>query len=370
MKTPSPFAVIVAPGIAACTSRVHAKQDAELTSRPAIMRRRGYLSLFAAAVTLIAAQGASGSGAMQTAPTDPEHILTERFQFSAEAVSQARSGQPIARMIAGRDRDELAVVGALRLDGDKKRLVDWVRNIEHFRHAAELGLTRAIESPPAAQSFAELVLDAKDLAALQACRPGRCDLRVPDEVMAKFQSGVAWGTPEASAKANALFAGMLTEYAAAYLHGGDAAVSNDFGDLLRSATTLYELAPDFTAYLQKFPGSKLAGVDQRFYWTNLTEASGSIISLHHLVVYRRPSGDVIIADKTFYASRYFDVAALVLSMQDTPDGKGYYLIAGSRARSSRLTGVTGRVLRGQVERAAAATVRMYLMWLRDSLAAR
>jgi hypothetical protein len=334
------------------------------------MGRREGLGLFAAAITLIAAHGASGSASMQTAPTDPEHILTERFQFSAEDVRQARSGQPIARMIAGRDRDEIAVVGALRLEGDKNRLVDWVRNIEHFRHAAELGLTRGIESPSAAESFAELVLDAKDLAALQACRPGRCDLRVPDEVAAKFQNGVAWGTPEAAAKANALFAGMLTEYAAAYRHGGDAAVGNDFGDLLRSATTLYELAPELAAYLQKFPASKVAGVDERFYWTNLTEASGSIISLHHLVVYRRPSGDVIIADKTVYASRYFDVAALVLSMHETPDGKGYYLIAGSRARSSRLTGVSGRVLRGQVERAAAATVKMYLVWLRDSLAAR
>jgi hypothetical protein len=332
---------------------------------------RGYLNLFAAAITLIgAAQGASGSGTMQTAPTEPEHILTERFRFSAEDVSLARSGQPIAGMIAGRNRDELAVVGAVRLDGDTKLLVDWIRNIEHFRHAAELGLTRAIESPPAAQSFSELVLDAKDLEALQACRPGHCDLRVPCEVMAKFQSGVPWGTPEASAKTNALFAGMLTEYAAAYLHGGDAAVGNDFGDLLRSASTLYELAPEFAAYLEKFPRSTLAGVDQRLYWTNLTEAWGSIISLHHLVVYRRPSGDVIIADKTFYASRYFDVAALVLSMRETPNGKGYYLIAGSRARSSRLTGVTGRVLRGQVERAAAATVKMYLVWLRDSLAAR
>ena len=57
-------------------------------------------------------------------------------------------------------------------------------------------------------------------------------------------------------------------------------------------------------------------------------------------------------------------------MQQTNDRKGYYLIAGSRARSYRLTGVTGRVLRGQVERAAISTVKMYLEWVRDSLAAR
>jgi hypothetical protein len=332
------------------------------------MRRRGYLSQFAVGITLIAAQVAPGQG-VQTS-VDPERVLNERFKFSAAEVNQAHAGQPVAKMIAGSARDELAVVGALRLDGDKKRLVDWVRKIERFRHDAELGLTRGIESPPAARAFAELVLDARDLAALRACRPGRCDLRLPEELMETLQSRVNWGTPEAAAQANAIVSSMLTDYAAAYLHGGDAAVFNDFGDLLRGATTLYQLAPEFADYLEKFPGRQLAGVDQRLYWTNLNETSGSLISLHHLVVYQRPSGDLIIADKTFYASRYFDVAALVLSMQDTPDGKGYYLIAGSRARSSTLTGVSGRVLRGQIERTAAATVRMYLEWLRDSLAAR
>ena len=83
-----------------------------------------------------------------------------------------------------------------------------------------------------------------------------------------------------------------------------------------------------------------------------------------------PDADVLIADKTIYASRYFDVAALVLSMQETLDGRGYYLIAASRARSSKLTGVGGRVLRGQVERSAVSTVKMYREWVRDSLNAR
>ena len=306
----------------------------------------------------------------QTAASDPERVLGERLQFSASEVEQARSGQPIARMIDGADRDELAVVGAIRLDGDKKRLVNWIRDVGQFRHMAELGLTRAISSPPAVGSFADLALDAKDLAALQSCRSGRCDLRLPDAAMTQFQSEVQWGTPDAATQANALAAKMLTGYAQSYLAGGDAAIGNDFGDLLRTATTLYALAPEFANYLERFPKSTLAGVDQRLYWTNMAEGSSSIISLHHLVVYQRPSGDVIIADKTIYASRYFDVAALVLSMQETADGRGYYLIAGSRARSSRLEGVAGRILRREVEKSATDTVRMYLGWIRDSLAAR
>jgi len=322
-------------------------------------------------LALVAPLAVAVAGERQTAPSDPERVLSERFQFSPEDIALARSGQPVARMmLASGARDELAVMGALRLDGDKKRLVDWVTNIQQFRHAAELGLTRSIGSPPALEAFADLSLDAKDLAALQACRPGRCDLRLPDDVIAKVQSEVPWGTPDAPARANAQAAAMLLGYAQAYLRGGDAALGNEFGQLLRSATTLYALAPEFATYLERFPAPTLAGVDHRLYWTNMTEGADSIISLHHLVVYRRPAGDVLIADKTIYASRLFDVAALVLSLQETVDGKGYYLIAGSRARSSKLTGVSGRVLRGQVERSAVSTVKMYLEWVRDSLNAR
>lgn len=322
-------------------------------------------------VALLVPPGVGGSSVLQqAAASDPERVLGERFQFSATEVEQARSGQPVARMIAVSDRNELAVVGAIRLDGDKKRLVDWIRDIGQFRHMAELGLTRAISSPPAVGSFADLVLDAKDLAALQACRSGRCDLRLSDAAITQFQSEVRWDAPDAATQANALAAKILTGYAQSYLAGGDAAIGNDFGDLLRSATTLYALAPEFANYLERFPTSTLAGVDQRLYWTNMAEGSSSIISLHHLVVYQRPSGDVIIADKTIYASRYFDVAALVLSMQETADGRGYYLIAGSRARSSRLEGLAGRILRREVEKSATDTVRMYLGWMRDSLAAR
>ena len=109
-------------------------------------------------LALVAPLAVVMAGATQRAPSDPERVLSERFQFSPEDVALARSGQPVARMmIASGARDELAVMGALRLDGDKKRLVNWVTNIQQFRHAAELGLTRAIGSPPAVEAFAELV---------------------------------------------------------------------------------------------------------------------------------------------------------------------------------------------------------------------
>ena len=97
-------------------------------------------------------------------------------------------------------------------------------------------------------------------------------------------------------------------------------------------------------------------------------ASDSILSLHHLVVYRSGANQVWVADKSIYSSRFIDAGLLAIGLYDAADGSGYYAIAGTRVRASRLGGIAGTVLRRQVQRSASDTVRMYLEWMRDSLA--
>ena len=306
----------------------------------------------------------------QTRAGDPQRLLAERFSFSQAEITQARSGQPVAKMIAGAGRDELAVGGAIRLDGDKNRVATWVQNIAHFRHAADLGLARVVDSPPTTASFADLTLDATDLADLQKCTNKACDLHLPVEFINDVHAKIGPGTSNTSREASALVRALFVEYAKAYLAGGDAALGNGFGDLLQRATTLFQLAPAFAGYLQRFPSATLDGVEQRLYWSSMPAGKASIVSLHHLVTYRPGGGDIVIADKTIYATRYFDAGGLVISLQDAADGRGYYLIAASRMASSDLTGVAGSVLRRQIQRSAVQTVEMYLGWLKDSLAQR
>jgi hypothetical protein len=304
----------------------------------------------------------------QTGRVDPERLLADHFRFSQDDLAQARGGQPVAKMLASTGRNELAIGGAIRLEGDKNRLAAWIRNIEQFRGSAELGLTRVVSSPPSVASFADLTLDATDLTALRKCTSSNCDLRLSIEAINDFNTKVQWGTPNAATQASALAREMFVGYAKAYLHGGDTALGNGFGDLLEGATNLYQLAPAFARYLRRFPSETLTGVEQRLYWSTMPVGKASIVSLHHLVIHRGTAGDIRIADKTIYASRYFDVGALVISLQDAVDGRGYYLIAGSRLKSSELTDIAGSLLRRQIQRAAVDTVRMYLGWLRDSLA--
>jgi hypothetical protein len=311
---------------------------------------------------IVAALTALGSVTLaeQGAGTTPEQILAERFQFTPKEIDQARQGQPAVKVHV--EGEELTAVGAVKLPGKKERLADWLKNIEHFRTSAELGTTHVIQLPPGPEAFAGVSLDSNDLAELKQCTPEHCALRLPADVLARV-------TSEGTAKANDIVRQMLLNYTNAYMKTGNAAVSPEMQGLIAKAKTMTDLSPELVTYLDAYPASAPAGVDQRFYWAAMPAGGTTIVSLHHLVQYRPRPNEIWIADKSLYATRYFDAGVLAIGLYDAPDGSGFYAIAGSRVKSSQLGGAAGTVLRRQIQRSAADTVKMYLEWLHDSLSA-
>ena len=315
-----------------------------------------------------------------TAPADPSQILAERFQFTPAEVAQAAQGQPIAKLLDGSARDELAVVGSLRIDGDMHRLVNWVRDIASFRKAAELGHATVISEPVTEAAFAGFVPDPRDLAALRTCRVAACDIRVSERAIQQFQQNVRWDDPQAGEQAAHVLRQMLADYAKAYITGGDRALgtyhnqkepraaADDFRTLLAGATNLKILAPELADYLEKFPQATLKGVDQRLYWTAVNDGADPVFTIHHLVVYAKSAREILIADKTIYSSRSFEAAALVLSVQASSDGRGFYATGAARVKSSKLSGIAARVLRSRIEKETLEGIKVYLGWIRDSLA--
>ena len=311
---------------------------------------------------------------------DPARTLSDRFQFTPKDIALATAGQPVAKLLSGSSRDELAVVGALRIDGDMHRLVNWVRDIAAFRKAAELGHATVVTQPVTEATFASFVLDQRDLAVLRTCRVGACAIRMSEPALQQLQRDVQWGGAQAGEQAAQVVRQMLAEYAKAYDAGGDAALgtyhnqkeprraADDFRTLLAGATNLKILVPEFADYLEKFPHATLQGVDQLLYWTTVTDGADPVFTLHHLVVYPKSAGEILIADKTIYSSRSFEAAALVLSVQSAVDGRGFYVVGAARVKSAKLSGVAARVLRSRIEKETLEGIRTYLVWMRDSLA--
>ena len=312
-------------------------------------------------------------------PLEMERALVERFGFSAAEIGQLRGGQVVVKTVPPLG-SEMAVLGVVRIPDDKERLVRWIRDVEGFRKAAELGVSGKLSSPPMINDFADLALDVGELAALQRCQPGNCALRLGDRAIARFRAEVDWTAADAGRRANLLTRQLMLGYAEAYLRGGDSAlgaahnerkprvVAEEFRALIQGATNLYALANPLATYLERFPKDPGLPVEEFLYWAKGGAGPEPSITLHHLVIQRDPGGSIYIANKQLYASRYMDASLLVLWLGTPPDGQGYYLLAGMRGRSSRLEGLTARLLRGRIEEESRAYVQIYLDWLRKSLA--
>jgi hypothetical protein len=312
-------------------------------------------------------------------PLDVERALVERFGFSTAEVGLVHGGQLVVKTLPTRESAEIGVLGVVRIPDDKERLVRWIRDVEGFRKAAELGVSRKLSSPPTINDFGELALNADELAALQKCQPGDCALRLGDRAIARFRSEVNWTAPDAGRRANLLTRQLMLGYAEAYLRGGDDAlggahnekkprvVADDFRTLISSATNLHALAAPLATYLERYPKAQLPGVEEFLYWAKGGAGPDPSILLHHLVIYRDPGGGIYVANKQLYASRYTDAALLVLWLGAPADGKGYYLLAGMRARTPQLEGFTARLLRTRVEEESRSYTEIYLDWIRKSL---
>jgi len=327
---------------------------------------------------LLAAVALTGLAARAT-QIDVGGLLTSRFGFSAAEVADVRGGQPVAKLLPANDASDIGVFGAVRVQADAARLVAWVKDVAQFRRAAELGDARRLSDPPRIEDFADLALDAKDVEALRECRPGKCDLRLGDEALQRFQAE-AWTAGDPAGRASALMRQLLLRQAQAYLAGGDAAlgaahnektprdVAENFHQVLWQSKALYDVAAPLASYLEGFPSARLPQSEQFVYWAKSTLGSDPVIALRQMVVYHPASGQVYIADKQIYASRYMDAALAVISLSTLAGGSGFDAIVGVRARSAMLEGLGARVLRGTVERSARDTAVMYLTWIRQSLA--
>jgi len=316
----------------------------------------------------------------QVQKIDAEKLLAERFGFSAAEIDQARAGQAVTKLLPARETTEVGVFGAVRITGTPDRLVYWLKDIAGFRKAAELGLSKKLSSPPQINDFADLSLGADELAALKACRPGQCDLRLGDAAIARFQAEVDWASPDAATRANLLTRQLMLSLAQAYLQGGDLALGtkhfektprvsvDEFHALLYQATNLYALARPFADYLENFPKASLPDAEQFLYWAQGGSGPDASISLHQVIISNPPGGVVLIADKQIYASRYTDAALTIITLASARDGNGYYAMAAARGRSTMLGGVAARLLRSRVEKASVETATMYLNWIQQSLA--
>jgi hypothetical protein len=328
---------------------------------------------------LLALVAASAIVRAQPAATlSTEALLRDRLGVAPADVARFTAGEILAATVRSTAPDEIAAAGAMRTAGDGRRLILWVRDIESFMRATGSVNVGAFSAPATAAEFARVPLDDVDFADLAACRPGRCEIRMPPAYLDRFQKEVNWKAPDARTQAAGLARALAAEYAAAYQEGGDKALGafhnqqqpnramQQFQDMLRRSTKVWDLAYPFVSYLETFPGARPAGLEDRFYWTRDAVGRKPVFTLHHVAIQELADGRVLVADKQFYATREIDAALVIALGIPTADFKSFDLIVSVKARAEGISGVAGRVLRGRIEKEMTAGLTMYLEWIRAS----
>jgi hypothetical protein len=317
---------------------------------------------FAAAVALAGIHVTAWT--FQAPASEPHTFLRTAGGFSSPDLAALERGEPVARIL-GTDRREVAVVGAIRIKAARERLIDRYRDVSKLRGSdmvLELGTFGDTPRPEDLQSH---TAEEYDLETIRDCKPGDCGVRVSAETMARFGREVNWRATDWREQAGSLWRRVLAEYAAAYRATGTLgdyrnkatplSVAEEFGVLFDESRYFAPAAPEFFAYLQGFPRTKLTGAEDILYWKKDDIGLRPITSITHLTLYTPPPAGApprrpaLIATKQIYATHYFD-AGLGLTLAFDDGAGGFYMVSINRARTRSLQSFMRSIVRSMVLR--------------------
>lgn len=320
---------------------------------------------------VLAARGQSPSGT----PPSPRDLLRDLARFSDADWAAIERGESVARLLET-DAREIAVVGAVLIDGPREALLDRYRDVDNLKRSSvvlDVGRFGATPQPSDLDrvTFSDHSLD------LRACRAGDCAVRLAAADVERFRREVAWQTAAWRQQSATVWREALAAHAAAYRARGRSAlpvfvnkpeplsVDAELGILLRQFGFVASYSPEFHAYLQQLGPDPPAGAEQTLYWAREDFGVRPILRIAHQVVYRTSTVTpvALVATNQVYADHYLDAAFGVTLAIDAPPGsrgRGFYMIAVNRARTRSLTGFLRRFVRSIVQSRSREAMRKIL----------
>jgi hypothetical protein len=292
-------------------------------------------------------------------------VLTRDFEFSGGDLADLERGQVVKRALRARGPGEVAVVGALRINAPKARLLDRVRDVATFKRGPEILQIGTFSAPPSPSDLAPLTIDTGDFD-VRACRLRDCDVRLPASAIARF-AAIDPDAADAQTRGAALFKQILFEQVAAYVSGSGSRFTQyddgtppirpleAFDSLLAHTPAVGALVPGLREHLRRFPAAPLAGAQDLLYWSKEKFGLGPFITVTHMTIVCPSPALCVVGSRDVYSSRYIDASFSMTLASDVPQTPGaFYLVYLNRTRASALTGFLSGFRRSIAERRARA----------------
>lgn len=279
--------------------------------------------------------------------------------FTAAQVAAVDRGEAVAKVLRT-ERREIAVVGAVRIHGDRDRLIERYRDVTNLRRSDIVLQIGTFSRPPRTSDLPALTFEDYDLDAPRNCVPGDCPVRLSAEMMARMHAAVSWRAPDARQQSAAAWRAVLTDVVRGYTAAGDGSLpeyANKEEPLSVRAElqTLYEQfeflageSPEFFQYIREYPRGQLEGAEDTIYWSKVDLGVRPVMGITHQTTYAPPGKPALIAVKRIYAAHYVDGGLSVTVLSDDGSG-GFYMMTIERIRTRSLTSFLRRFVRSTVQ---------------------
>ncbi len=307
------------------------------------------------AIWLLFLIGALPAGA-QNLPEKFQNLLQTQMNISEANLASLERGEAVTKLLKTRAKKEIAAFGILRVNAPGDLFIEKFRDIADFKKSATVLQIGKFSNPPSLADLNGLTLDPCCLEAIRNCTSGDCDMKMSAEMMARFRQELNPSAADYQDRANALARRMLFDYLKAYLQTGNAALieyrdeknavrlADEYRSLLDQSRFLADYAPEFYKYLEEFPKASSPNVEDFIYWSKEKFGLNPVLSLTHVVIYKRVLGDsteVLIASKQLYANHYFDGSlglGVFVEGSQGPATSGSYMMYLNRSRADALQG--------------------------------
>jgi len=233
-------------------------------------------------------------------------------------------GDVVVWPVAGADRDEVALVGLMRVAVPRGFYFGRTSNLTAFLTRPGREAFGVVGTPPALADLATLKLDPSDATGLRKCRVSRCSIKLPERQMVVMASALASqsrGDRSTASLTDSLMREWLVGLVTDYHARGDAALpvyddtrpaeqsASGFRQLLGEDASVFREAPAFASYLAQSPAHPTPGATSTIFWAiDRRPGLKPILGVSQLSTFRGTGSGapMFVATKQLYASHYFD----------------------------------------------------------------
>jgi hypothetical protein len=306
------------------------------------------------------------------------------MQLSPGQVTGIQNGKAFAKILPTSNPSDIFVCGAVYIRAKPAAYLQFMQDMTRRKTVTGYLGAGEFSAPPAVGDLDGLSLERDDIENLKNCRPGHCELQLPEESMEAARAAIQWNSPDVAEQITILAKRGIVRLLKEYQQAGDRALlpyrdkrdpvppAEQFRSILRHVELFPQYLPDLNRYLLQYPNSRPEQAQDLFYWEKVNFGLKPTIRVNHAIIYRTsgPGAVHVLAIKQLYATHYFQTAldlSFCVPSSKVSGEDGFYLITVKGSRQAGLTGVKGGLIRKVVVARTHESLERALDSIRENL---